>query len=62
MYALILGLILMHENLPDFVVKYVRKYKPVTIFGPVWIALTSIRNAPNMHDNILRQVIIVSLR
>ena len=61
MYALLLGFVLMHEKVPNFIIRYIRKNRPDTIFGKVWIALSSLAGAPNVYDEVLRSLVIKSL-
>ena len=60
-YALTLGLLLMNEKIPSFLIRYIRTHKPDTYFVSVWVALASMAGAPNIYDSILRQVILKEL-
>jgi hypothetical protein len=53
MYAIALGLYLMKEPIPDGILKYINETPPETENRSVWLALTCLRNAPNIDDYLL---------
>ena len=58
MYALLLGLYLMRETIPVQVLNYVYKYSPKVKDREVWLALTCLRNTPDMKDEVLHECVI----
>lgn len=61
MYAVFLGLYLMNEKIPHFIIRYVHSHRPDSVFGKVWLALSTLAGAPNMYDDAVRQLVLAAL-
>ena len=61
MYALFLGLFLLKEEVPQFVLNYVKTHKPNPRTQELWIVLTVLRNAPDLDDVVLYPMVKASL-
>ena len=60
-YATFLGLYLMKEDIPEFIQEYISKNPPPGNNVDTWLALVSIKNAPNFDEPALRSMVLKTL-
>lgn len=66
-YALLLGLVLLRDYPPQWLLSYIENHIPEGKFNKnlttdIWLSLVMLRNAPDMLDEALRELILRTLK